>query len=506
MNMRVMIRRSHTGALAAKAAALAAMLVTTAADAAVYYVDKNYAGTEVGTDPDQPFNTIREAVNAAKANVGADEIRIAAGTYDDAREQWSTLGQFDISTGGGLTVRGGYGGVGNWASRTSRATVIDLAGGGARAFYHTDSDYTYLSLAFDGLTFQRATNANSGAAVYVTDTGRYDRDLLVTNCLFRNNCSTGGDGGALHAIAYNGLRIVACDFHTNSVTGSAKKGGAAYATGSATGKTLTDAAFIGNTAKGLGGALLVPGQGLSVARCLFDGNAAASGGAAASESGIAFDRCVFRRNTCTSGGAALYTPSSGGAAYSISLRNCLVHDNSGGYAVKHEFSKTTVQPTYLLDILHTTIADNPGGGVEATDNNNNWTEGDARIRNSVVANNGAVGIRFYNNQWNLSGEPQSSNALYAAYNDVYGHTTADYQITKADGPTDSLSLDPKFVSASADNYRLTVGSPCRNAATNLSVTVDLEGNARPFNAKDIGIDMGCYETAPPSKGTAVMVR
>ena len=65
-------------------AVAAVCLVVTGAGAATYYVDRNYSGTETGSDT-QPFNTIREAVAAANANAGADTILIAARTTIPSR-------------------------------------------------------------------------------------------------------------------------------------------------------------------------------------------------------------------------------------------------------------------------------------------------------------------------------------------------------------------------------------------------------------------------------------
>jgi chitodextrinase len=72
---------------------------------------------------------------------------------------------------------------------------------------------------------------------------------------------------------------------------------------------------------------------------------------------------------------------------------------------------------------------------------------------------------------------------------------------------DVLNKDPKFVNLASYNFHLQSGSPAIDAAANVSVLTDLDGNSRPQGA---GYDIGAYEYAsggsnPPPDTTAPTV-
>lgn len=66
------------------------------------------------------------------------------------------------------------------------------------------------------------------------------------------------------------------------------------------------------------------------------------------------------------------------------------------------------------------------------------------------------------------------------------------------------SSDPAFTGGG--DYHLSLGSACRNSGTDLGIAIDLDGFSRPFNARDAGFDMGCYEAPPRPSGTLLLVR
>ena len=73
--------------------------------------------------------------------------------------------------------------------------------------------------------------------------------------------------------------------------------------------------------------------------------------------------------------------------------------------------------------------------------------------------------------------------------------------------TNCISVDPQFVNATTNNYRLLLTSPCINQGTNepnwMTGATDLAGAPRIQNKR---VDMGAYETLLPSAGTAVLFR
>jgi predicted outer membrane repeat protein len=475
-------------------------LVVTGAGAATNYVDRNYSGTETGST-NQPFNTIREAVAAANANAGADTILIAAGTYDNALENWSGSGQFEV-TNGDLTVRGGYGGVGNWASRTPRATVIDLAGAGTRAFY--DNDVANITL--DGLTCVNgsapaapAQGAGQGGFLYVNDVGMLDRSVVVTNCLFTNN--TAVTGGAIFAYKPLYLTISGCDFRGNSSTGSTENGngGGAVAIGAAISnpQKVENCTFSNNTAVSRGGAIVINNNSdtaataLTITNCTMTGNTAAKGAAVAvmltnnDSTSVLIYRCVITGNT----GSAIYKELD--ARYY--LENCLIAGNNGDGLYGDRWSRTDAY--YSFDVAHCTIVNNTSNGIiQSSPASETWPNADLRVRNSIVAFNGLKGIS--------ADQGDADNIITLEYNDVYNNTGGNYAIDASAG-TGSVSVDPKFNAAASGDYRLKANSTILDSGTNLGITVDLLGNTRPDGA---GPAMGCYERGMAPAGTVVSIR
>jgi predicted outer membrane repeat protein len=224
-----------------------------------------------------------------------------------------------------MTVAGGYAGwqggtTFDWTTRTSRATIIDLQGAASRAFraQWLSGNGPSSGPTFEGLTFQNANVTNDGGAIHVAEQNYWT--AYVTNCLFTNNTTTTGNGGAVRlGSAYVSGAIRSSDFIGNR---AATNGGAvAFYVGQGT-PMVEDCTFLRNTATvSRGGAIWWDGTGgpvQAVRRCRFEGNVAAlSGGAAFSKDPyIQFDRCLFVSNTAPAGAAV------GGADYWCGATRC----------------------------------------------------------------------------------------------------------------------------------------------------------------------------------------
>jgi hypothetical protein len=453
------------------------------------YVDSAWTNAPGSGTPIDPYVSITLAVSNFNANPNAPSavgrvIYVADGLYAATNN-----GGQEVFGASGLTAKdrgfdlyGGYvgmsGGVWN-TNRTPRTTVIDLTGAGTRAIYINVTATAGYGCLFDGITIQNANFAGSGGAI---SSAGGDRDIKINDCLFSNNVVTGAGsvGGAVYwnIDPSSGCYIRNSDFIRNSAT----NGGAIYAlTGYTTDVPITNCLFDGNAAL-VGGAVYVSehsnaGGNVLVEACRFTGNSASSmGGALFSYEGqgcgaVKVRRCLLTGNASPSGAAL------GGSAYwsgQFLLENCLIASNTGSYAVLvngWRFDSTD----YELDMTHCTVAFNPKGGVSVT---HNYGLG-ARIRDCIIATNGIAGV-YYNKN--------GGNDAILLYNDVWGNPT-NYALNATNG-TGSISSDPRFVSPATNDLRLQIGSPCIDAATNLSFTTDLVGTVRPTRN---GYDMGCYE-------------
>ncbi len=466
-------------------AALAAVLMgAVAAQAATYYVDVSWAGTPSGTQT-EPFRTISNAVEVANASAGPHTVYLAGGIYADV----ANGGLENFSEGGGTGGGYGltelvhfYGGYAGWdglgtdpenfdwtaGARVPRSTIIDLQAAASRAFFRFESG-DGSSPWYDGLTFRNANHTANGGAIH-HDTG-YNRNVNLRNCLFTNNVTT-GEGGAVYMGGSGNSQIVDSEFVGNQ---GSNGGAVRWTTGLTRTYRIDSSTFTDNTATGSGGAVNIDlSTTFTITDSVFTGNSAGSSAGAfmASSSRTTIERSVFSNNSAPSGAAV------GGNAYhggNYTLINCLVVNNSGGYAIENQHRNVG---TPVIDLRHCTVADNSGGGVMWNTHANAGAV-TIHVRNSILSGNGNYGI--YQTK---TSDPDPT----LTYNNVQGHVVADYhQCSEGDG---SISEDPEFVDASGGNYRLAKGSPCIDTAADLGITTDLDGVARP--TRD-GFDMGAYE-------------
>jgi hypothetical protein len=453
------------------------------ASAGSYYVDVDWTGPYNGTT-NAPFNTIKAGADAACTSAAPRALYIAAGTYADV----ANGGTEDYSAGGGsdhgilisnvVTVAGGYAGwqggaTFDWtaALRVPRSTIIDLQGANSRAFCADwpAGNGPSSGPTFDGFIFRNANVTGDGGAIFAADDNYWT--TYVTNCLFTNNVASRNGGAVKMGTVYVEGSLRSCDFVDNR---AGTNGGAAAFNGEST--VVEDSTFLRNIATTeRGGAIFWAGSGSpvqNVRRCRFESNRAALDGGAlfSRDPCIRADRCTFVSNTAPNGAAL------GGASYwcgPISLTNCLIYGHTNGYAVQAEGAR--MYQSFTLDIAHSTIVSNAGGGVRARFNDGTFNK-PMRVMNSIVAFNGKYGIY----------RPEDDYVF--TNNNVYGNATNYYNCTPDAG---SISADPLFVNAAASDYRLAKGSPSIDAGTNMpSVTIDLAGVPRPTRN---GWDQGCYE-------------
>jgi hypothetical protein len=133
-----------------------------------------------------------------------------------------------------------------------------------------------------------------------------------------------------------------------------------------------------------------------------------------------------------------------------------------------------------------------------------------QVYNNLVYNNYGVGIEVWGN-----GSPASGPAVI--YNNtIFGSGNVGLQIISSESPiyknniiysnalgnvsdsgsgtvySNNLTVDPKFINATGNNFRIQSGSPAIDAGANLYPVVmdDFGGGSRPFGP---AYDIGAYE-------------
>jgi predicted outer membrane repeat protein len=178
-----------------------------------------------------------------------------------------------------------------------------------------------VNLSISGLTIANGVTSGSGGAINMF--ADPSTALSLTNCVFANDVSLGGNGGAIETRGDGPVNITDCSFLNNSAPGN---GGAIDSPGIFL--TVTDSTFFGNSA-GNGGAISIGADSASITNCTFDSNSA-SGEAGAVYSDFAcnysFTNCTLTRNSANTGGGL------GLIGGSFTLINTIVAGNSASTA------------------------------------------------------------------------------------------------------------------------------------------------------------------------------
>lgn len=289
-------------------------------------------------------------------------------------------------------------------------------------------------------TFSRLVSSNN-APIYI-DSGH----AFVADSSFASNANLRLNGGAI-GWDYspdggdNGITISNCSFVGNYAKGS---GGAvaAYC------PQIVRSSFTGNIADREGGAVaflstvsLVP---KTFADCVFAGNrAGTNGGAILMRASCNYTNCLFVENTTTNKNSAIYSAAAGLAVF----QNCTFASNScpAGSLV--------------------------GGFVDFF--------GSPYTTNSFVNC-----ILWANGSSTFSGLFQTAVVADISFSDT--------DVTGISSGSNNINLAPQF--RGNGNYHLASSSPCIDAGTtNGAPPADLDGVPRPYGA---GIDIGAYEWSP----------
>lgn len=349
---------------------------------------------------------------------------------------------------------------------------------------------------------------------------------IWTRCCFENNRNT-NCGACIFADGLGTCVISDCVFKDNSCPGGAGWGGTCFAGGYISGTSsggnwyVTNTVFVGNHSHERGGVMSVRNAGSSrveFVNCGFTnnisgaclnnvGNRSTAGGTLwlVGVEDMFLDRCSFVDNVSTGLYAAVRAADSNGRILTngyirscLFLRNRSMGSNGGsGEGVVGLVGTCVVESCSFIG----NRTENLYGALTVGGN----AEGPAKA---------VVNCLFYDNaHYNGGKTDQYSTCNANPTADVrYWNCFSQYGFLPPDQGnivgTSKAPIDPRFVDAANDDYRLQKTSCCVNAGMNQDWMVgarDLQNNRHPLRIEDGRVDIGCYEFWP-KRGFSIIIR
>jgi predicted outer membrane repeat protein len=267
----------------------------------IVYVDSRATGASDGTTWSNAFPSLATAMDLSVPGV---TIRVAKGTYKPTTGT-NRAATFQLKSG--VTVYGGYAGVGASDPSTRNVVAFPTVLSGDIGANGTTSDNSYhvvtasgadQTASVDGLTIRDGYGSGAGAYMELASP-------RFSNCIFTANFAS--DGGAVYC------KSSSPDFTNCTFTGNAANilysgnhyGGAVYNYLSS--PTFTDCSFINNYNDGQGGAIYNWSSPANMTRCVFTGNRSGTGGAItlSSTTPSSITGCIFISNYALVWGGAL---------------------------------------------------------------------------------------------------------------------------------------------------------------------------------------------------------
>ncbi len=403
--------------------------------------------------------------------------RVLNCTFSD---NWATGAGRDV-TGGAISGWGGAPVVSGCMFRDNSATCTsygDYGRGGAVYIEHQDG------ATFADCIFENNYTDTFGGGMYLTGS-----DATLDNCTFVNNAvgnAEMGCGGGLHTYSSDPV-LISCVFEGNAGGyaggglsnnwqsqpmlvnctfrhNSAQWGGGMENYGShhyTTPATLINCKFANNSAAWGGGMLNWGGSVGSNARligCRFSANVATERGGGLYNLCMrtpptVLINCTLSGNTAAQGGGL-----ANGNYTSATLANCLIAGNNASQNGGGVFCFYSASCSMGGCTITGNTASN--GRTLACDSDDQQHPSDVEVANSIMWNGG-------DEIWN-----NDDSTITITYSDVYGdwpgdgNIDADPLFVDPDGPDD----DPN--TWEDNDYRLSAGSPCIDAADNEAVPAD----------------------------------
>ncbi len=412
------------------------------------------------SDPDEdgsivhPFDAIQEAIDVA---LDGDTILVAPGRYTD-------VGNFDLNTNGKdlqIIAENGL----ESESLGFEFTIIECQGNSkiprrAWVFENGEPPTTLVSgfliedcwefdgggiivrngsnPTFENLVVRDSTAFNSGGGVYIADTSAPTFD----NVSFINNMARTGSGGGAACFGSSQPLFENCAFTFNDGDfngGPVPFGGGFAACDNA--QPVVKGTFISNNVGGDGGGISLRCNSVAeFSRCTIELNQGTSGGLAMANNATAtFHNCQFRENFGTHGAMQIRDFAQAEFANSLFTQNTA---DVGGSLAGLGFDPDT---NPQVKFFNCTVSQNQASDGALIDQP---FSGRYEFFSSIVYNNspgqlGDIGLAFFSN---IEGGGFAGNG--------------------------NIDVDPQFVNADAQNFRLGPNSPCIDAGTNLLITTD----------------------------------
>jgi hypothetical protein len=409
------------------------------------YVNAAATGLGTGQSWQNAYPTMRQAVQ----NKCADTIKVAAGIYYPAVAARDSV--FDVNRG--LILLGGYPATGNPADSLRNPAIHRsiLSGDIGLQGDSTDNSYNIMrikcddtTVVVDGITFARAAALTNLARMGGGITAFDNKNLLVKNCRFENNFSSGGS--AINSAGK--ITVEGCIFENNN-----SQSGTIYVSGTLIPYTFT-----------------VPSNAV-IRNSVFHNNQSLSGGAVYCLADARFENVLFHRNTAnTAGGVFLENNPA------ASFINCnFVRNNASatfvgiGLRNSNSFIQSTPRPL----IRNCIFFEQSFSGTPMTNGNSDW----------IWANG------------NSTVDPLNITHSATLSSGGFGNNNISPTQVVFRNPTNAIGPDGVWLTAD-DGLQLDRCSRSINRGDNSSVTnmpVDMMGNPRIRNTV---VDMGTYEYQP----------
>ena len=419
--------------------------------------------------------SLREAIIAANANLGANTITLPAGLYTltigGADENTSATGDLDITddlaingAGAGQTIiKGGAG----WDDR-----IFDIPAG-------------YISVTLNDMTIANGNANGYGGGIYHGNTGT----LTLNNSIVSGNSATGYSGGGVSHGSGGMLKL-----NNSIVSGNTADAGGGISSANAT-VLLTNSIVSGNTSSNGGGGISSNGGSLAVTGSTISGNTSTGdfgGGIASADGTLMVIDSTISGNTAhlNAGGIA----NAGGA---LTLTNSTISGNTatgGAGGGINNFGAYGPFNASTATLNNVTIANNsaPAGGGIANG-------GTLKLKNSLIAGNSAGSApdcsgTLASQGYNLLGNSAGCGGLTDGISgDLVG--SAAHPVDPKLGPLQDNGGATFTHALLFDSLAIDAGSPAACAST------DQRGITRPQGTE---CDIGAYEFDGPVKQSQII--